>query len=84
MVNYKLAERATRLIQADPPHASVIQSCLQAELTSDNDAGVRRKSAEAWSCLAAFQRPQEGQNLRKLGRELVESGFAHVCETGGA
>ena len=41
------AEKAIRLIQGDPPHVSVIQACLQAEPPSDNDAGVRRKSAEA-------------------------------------
>ena len=41
------AEKAIRLIQGDPPHVSVMQACLQTEPTSVNDAGVRRKSAEA-------------------------------------
>ena len=41
------AEKAIRLIQGDPPPVSVMQACLQTEPTSVNDAGVRRKSAEA-------------------------------------
>lgn len=41
------AEKAIRLIQGDPPHVSGIQACLQTEPTSVNDAGARRKSAEA-------------------------------------
>ena len=41
------AEKAIRLIQGDPPHVSGMQACLPTEPPSVNDAGVRRKSAEA-------------------------------------
>ena len=40
------AAKVTRLIQGDPPHVSVRPTCRQAEPSSVNGAGVRRKSAE--------------------------------------
>jgi len=40
------AEKATRLIQGDPLHVSAGSIHRQAEPSSVNDAGVRRKSAE--------------------------------------
>ena len=40
------AVKAIRLILGDPPHVSASPTCRQAESSSVNDAGVRRKSAE--------------------------------------
>jgi hypothetical protein len=41
------AVKASRLIQGDPPNVSACQSSLQAEPSSVNGAGARRKSADA-------------------------------------
>jgi len=50
------AAKAIRLILGDPPHVSAREACLNAEPSSVNGAGVRRKSAEVIVLFRRYQR----------------------------